>query len=162
MEEKIPLCDIKIDKDGVWYYRGKEIIRKEIIQYFYEHLRRDTQGRYLIVADDDYCYLEVEDTPYVVKSVSRVVEHDDGEYFQIYLSDGNSEILHLESLYISKENVLYCNVKDGAFTARFSRPAYYQLAQYIEHDNESDRYFIIANGHKHYIESLNEGSQKDA
>ena len=40
--------DICIDKDGIWYFRGAEMKRQDIVQYFYQYLRRDGDGNYLI------------------------------------------------------------------------------------------------------------------
>ncbi|HAR97539.1 MAG TPA: DUF1285 domain-containing protein, partial [Syntrophus sp. (in: bacteria)] len=36
-----PRSDIRIDKDGVWFYRGQEMFRREIVNLFYEHLKQD-------------------------------------------------------------------------------------------------------------------------
>jgi hypothetical protein len=40
--------EIRIDREGVWYYRNMEMIRTEIIQYLYRHLHRDSDGNYRI------------------------------------------------------------------------------------------------------------------
>jgi hypothetical protein len=42
-------------------------------------------------------------------------------------------------------NILYCPVKDKKFYARFSRAAYYQIANHIEYDNDKEDYFISLN-----------------
>ena len=64
--ENIPFCNIRIDKNGVWYYKGAEMFRREIVNFFYQNLRQDESGRYLIELPNDRCYLEVEDAPFVV------------------------------------------------------------------------------------------------
>jgi len=67
--EEIPPCGIKVDKEGVWYFEGKEMFRRDIVNYFYQNLVKDGAGRYIIVQGDERCYLEVEDTPFIVKAV---------------------------------------------------------------------------------------------
>jgi hypothetical protein len=64
--------DIRIDKEGVWYYRGTVMFRKDIVQSLYQHLKRDPDGRYHIEIGEDRADVDVEDTPYVVKSVSCI------------------------------------------------------------------------------------------
>jgi len=152
MKINIPPCQIKIDKDGIWYYRGKEIVRKDIIHYFYQHLKRDEYGRYIIELEDDCCYLEVEDTPFVIKAVYGPDSQSSNEkYIYVLLSDHSLEKLDLDTLCIGKENVLYCSIKDNAFVARFSRASFYQIANFIEYDAEKDKYLISLNGISYYI-----------
>jgi len=42
------ISDIHIDKDGLWFYRGMEMTRRDIVRLFYRHLKRDESGGYLI------------------------------------------------------------------------------------------------------------------
>ncbi len=150
MGSDIPPSGIRIDKDGVWYYKGNEIFRDEIVRYFYQNLKRDEAGRYLIELADDCCYLEVEDVPFVVKSVYRSCNRRDGdECINLVLSDHSTEELNPDSLWAGKDNVLYCSVKGNAFVARFSRASYYQIADFIEYVDHQDQYFISLNG-KHF------------
>jgi len=143
---------IRIDKDGVWYYGDEEIFRKEILFFFYENLKQDPTGRYLIELNDERCYIEVEDTPYFVKSVYRKLsESDNREIIYINISDGTIEQLAPDTLSVGKDNVLYCIIRKGSMKARFSRAAYYQIANHIEHDVKNDTYFISLNGQSFYI-----------
>ena len=152
MEKDIPPCNIRIDKDGVWYYKGNEIFRDEIVRYFYQNLKKDEVGRYLIELEDDCCYLEVEDTPFIVRAVYRcTAEGDNQECIYLLLSDQSIEKLNPDSLWAGKDNVLYCSVKKNAFVARFSRASYYQIAEFIEYGDGKDEYFISLNGKYFYI-----------
>jgi hypothetical protein len=138
---------IKIDKEGIWYYNGAEMFRKDIVNLFYEGLKRDEAGQYRIELGDDWCFIEVEDVPFVVKAVNKSgSKGTESETIEIYLNNENSEKLDPSSLRVGKDNVLYCTVKEGEFDARFSRAAYYQIADYIEHDKEKNSYFITLNG----------------
>jgi len=150
MEKDIPPCNIRIDKDGVWYYKGNEIFRDEILRYFYQNLKQDEAGRYLIELEHDCCYLEVEDTPFIVRAVYRCTARaDNEEYINLLLSDQSIEKLNPDSLWAGKDNVLYCSVKKNTFVARFSKASYYQIADFIEYGDSEDEYFISLNG-KHF------------
>ncbi len=136
---------IRIDKDGVWYYNDVEMIRKDIVLLFSSNLTRDASGRYHIEYNKERCPVDVEDTPFVVRNAS-LTQDGGSTHFVIVLSDESVEELDLRSLAISEANILYCSVKNRKFSARFSRPAYYQMAEYIEYDSAGDTYFIAANG----------------
>jgi len=148
------LCDIRIDKDGIWYYRGAEMYRMDIVQYLYGHIKKDTGGDYYIeISDYDRCKIDVEDTAFIVKSAERVQsDKRQAETIQIHLSDGSSEELSLDSLSISGENVLYCRVKGNEFKARFSRKSYYQIINDVEYDEKHTKFFLKLNGHQYFIE----------
>jgi hypothetical protein len=136
---------ISVDKDGKWYFEGREIIRKDILALFYEHLHQNEDGYYVEV-EGDREYLEVEDTVFLVESVSLVENGE--EAFLVYLNDGTEERLDLETLRITESNVPYCMVKGGRFSARFLRLPFYQLGKHAEYDEEAQEYFLLLNGEK--------------
>lgn len=147
--------EIRIDKDGLWYYKGAHMFRKDILSIFYEHLRIDDSGRYLIKLGPECCYLAVEDTVFVVLAVFKTKNADNRrDQIEILLNDDTCEILDMNSLRSGKENVLYCRVKIGKFTARFSRKAYYLLAEFIESSEDGSRFFIPLNGQKYFIRQV--------
>jgi hypothetical protein len=144
--------DIRIDKEGVWYYKGAHMFRKEILSVFFEHLKIDECGKYLIELKEERYYLDVEDTAFVIGAVYKTQLPDDGRVqIDILLNDDSCEKLEMSSLYIGKDNVLYCRVKEGKFTARFSRNSYYQLAEFIEQLGNGNHFFINLNGEKYFI-----------
>lgn len=155
MNSNIPSCDIYIDKEGTWYYRGAEMKRREIVNYFYENLKLDESGRYLIELpgeDAERCYVEVEDTAFVVRAVhGRSPDRGGGAAISIELSDGSVEELDPSTLRVGQDDVLYCLVKQGGFSARFSRASYYQLAENIEYDDTKEEYFLSLYGRRFYI-----------
>jgi hypothetical protein len=134
--------EIRIDQDGKWFYRDVEMIRKDIILYFSDHLRRDSVGNYYIETESEQCPIRVDDVPYVVRTISLASSGTNGEpiVVQMDLSDGSSETLEPETLTIGNRNIIYCDVKKGRHEARFSRQAYYQLAEHIEQDPGRDLY----------------------
>ncbi len=148
--------DIRIDKDGIWYFHGEEMTRQDIVQYFYHHLKRDHDGNYLIEIDNDYCPVSVEDVPFVIRSVAVRCSKNDGQpCIEISLTDGSSEELHHDSpLWTGVDNVMYCRVKGGEYAARFSRAAYYQICQYAVYDTEREQYFIKVPNRSYPVTSL--------
>lgn len=152
LENEIPSLPIRIDKEGVWHYRGARMFRKDILKLFFESLKKDELGRYLIEFEGDKCLIEVEDTPFVVKTVRKhALEDRGGESIEILLSDFTSEKLDPSTLRVGMDNVLYCSIKEGKFEARFSRAGYYQIAELIEYDEEKEAYFLPLNGQNYYI-----------
>lgn len=146
--------EIKIDKDGIWYYNGAHMFRKEILNVFFQNLRIDECGRYLIELGTERCYLDVEDTAFVVAAVYKTnLPGNRLEQIDILLNDDSCEKLEMNSIYTGRDNVLYCRVKEGKFTARFSRNSYYQIAEFIELSENGVDYFINLNGEKNFIQS---------
>jgi hypothetical protein len=136
-------CQIFIDKEGQWFYRGAQMRKREIVRLFYDHMSMDDCGRYILDWAGERCFLEVEDTAYTIRKVAAQEE------FILTLSDDSNEKLAPETLYVGKENVLYCRVR-GRFPARFTRPAYYQLAAHVE---ETDgEYFLPVAGRRYRIQ----------
>jgi hypothetical protein len=140
---------IRVEKDGTWYYEGREIIRMEILSLFYASLHLDKEGYYLEIKGERE-RLEVEDTVFIVKEAELVKDSD--EAFIISLNDGSQERLDMNTFRIAEGNVPYCLVKEGKFPARFLRLPYYQVAQHAQHDEDTDEYFILLNGQKHPLQ----------
>ncbi len=146
------MSDIRIDREGVWFYRGAEMTREDIVKLFYRHLKKDSSGHYFIQIGKQHFEVEVEDTVYVVQAVrwdggSSLSE----ECIHLYLSDGSIEDLDPETLCITKENIPYCKIRSGRFDARFSLSSYYQLTEHIQHDPARNAYFIRLKGQMHRI-----------
>lgn len=153
MEDKVLITDIRIDKDGVWYYRGMEMIRKDIVQHLYRHIKLNQDGRYLIEIGEDRAYLDVEDTPYVIKSVTFAVKTDKGEdIITLQMPDDSFDVLDPSTLRVGADNTLYGMARGLGFEARFSRASYYELAKHIEYEAGTDKFYICLNNHHYYIE----------
>jgi len=160
-ENEMASLPIRVDKDGLWYYQGALMFRKDILEVFFQNLKRDEEGRYLVDLEGDRTFIEVEDTPIVVEAVAKHDSSDqEGESIEIFLSDSTSESLDPSTLRMSAENVLYCGIRNGALEARFLRAAYYQIAECIEHDGGKDSYFIPLNGKNYYIDNYTSGGEQ--
>ena len=151
-ENNIPPCMIYIDKNGKWFHKGTEMIHRAIIDEFYRNLTIDSCGEYLIVRGMEKCFVEVEDTPFIITRV----EFDDtcgtgGEQLILSLIDDTRENLDPKTLSVGADNVLYCRIKNNSFKARFNRASYYQIASLIK--EEGDKYYLPLNDMKYYIET---------
>lgn len=57
--------DIRIDRSGVWYYRGSPIRRKELVCLFSSVLHRDEDGGYWLITPAELGPIDVEDAPFL-------------------------------------------------------------------------------------------------
>ena len=129
---------ISFGKDGWWYANDERIENRRINLLFSQHLRKTEDGRYEIALGRDRASVEIDDTPYVVTDVTENPEHE----LTIQLNDKSEETLAPDTLYIGPENVLYCQVKGREYLARFLRPAYYQVAEYIQQDAKTGAFVL--------------------
>lgn len=128
--------EIKIDKEGNWFYNNAPIVNRNVFLLFCKHLEKDSRGGYLLRIDRETCPVSVADAPFTVVDAVK-----DQDRIKIQLNDETVETLDLKTFYIAAGNVPYCTVKNGEFRARFLRKAYYRIAEHFEQDGE-DTFFI--------------------
>lgn len=124
-EGKLPPCQIQVDRDGQMSHNGAPLVHPTIIKLIFASVHLE-DGHYIVRLDDQACELEVADTFFVVARAEPA-----GESVRLTLNDGSTEQLDPQSLWIGRNEVLYCRVKGGRFPARFTRPAYYQMAELV-------------------------------
>ena len=136
-----------IDKRGIWFQDGIKI--KHRLTYLYNNklLSRDDEGRYYLDEGSGKLYIEVEDTPFVVKMVDKK-----GDDFYIILNDETVEKLDLNTININHENIPYAKIKNRKFEARFLKQDYYEFMKYLK--KEDDNYFIMSKGGKHVLKKI--------
>jgi len=140
-EDEIPSLPIRIDKEGVWFYNGAVMFRKDILKLFFESLKVDELGRYLIEFEGDKCLIEVEDTPFVVKTAGKSdVDEHEPQSIEVLLSDLTLEKLDISTLKVAWIMSSTAGSRIEKFKARFSRPGYYQIAEFIKYDEDKDAY----------------------
>lgn len=115
---------IRFGRDGRWYADEQPIANPRIARLFSQSVHRRDDGAYELRIAEERAPITVDDTPYVVTGASP---HSDGTV-SLDLNDGSREMLDPGSLSVGDGEVLYCTVKDGRESARFLRPAYYQVA----------------------------------
>jgi hypothetical protein len=87
--------------------------------------------------------VEVEDTPFLILSVTvREDAEDGGCAYEILLNDGSEERLDPRTLTIEQDHIMYGRVKKATEKARFVRSAYYQICARIEYAEQEDRYLL--------------------
>jgi len=139
LDEVASPYELRIDRDGKWFHEGVEIIHKEIRNLFSRNLGRNKDGGYCVRIDSDECPVIVEDAPLVV---IRVTPAQDDDGLVLLMNDGGEERLDAQTIVFNSSNIPYCRVR-GDLEARFSRQAYYQLAEFIEYDEEVDKYWLV-------------------
>ncbi len=145
---------ISFRRDGNWYTDEERIDNPRIALLFSRSIRQNPDGSYFLQVGDERASITVEDTPYVVKSV----EGDAVSGFIAILNDEEREPLDASSLEVGADNVLYCRVKNGAFRARFLRPAYDHLSDCLEMDERGGFFFDVA-GRRHRVRQAREGEK---
>jgi hypothetical protein len=136
--------------DGRWYADGEPVTHERLARLFSRYVRRKPSGGYEIFIDDRYhADVEIEDTPYVVTAL----EADAEGRLLVELNDGTVEPLDPTSVGVGGGNVIYCRVKNNAERARFLRPAYYQLAQFVT-ETSPGQFQLRCGGTTHPIAQL--------
>lgn len=154
--EHMPSSGIYVDEEGDWYYQNDRIIREDILELFLSNLSLAANGLFCIEWRGQRSTLEVADTPFVVIRVDRAsLAEGQGEGITIRLKHlPEVESLDPSTLRIGKDNIPYCAVRNGQYRARFSRPAYYQLANWIDFDPISEFFFLELNGIRYPVAPL--------
>ena len=119
---------IRFGRDGRWYADHEPIVNERIARLFSKHVTRGDDGAWWLVIGDERAKIVVDDTPYVVSRVDG--SPDTG--FRVGLNDETSEALDPSTLRMSADDVLYCDVKQGAYPARFLRSAQAELLSHVQ------------------------------
>ena len=138
---------IRIDRHGVWHYRGSPIRRQELVCLFASLLTRQADGSYWLLTPEEACWIDVEDVPFV--AVEMFVAGQ-GRKQCVSLRTNVDEIVTVDRLHplrMTKNPVLgevpYVTVREG-LEARLSRAVFYELvAVGVEEQCETDSLFGI-------------------
>jgi hypothetical protein len=126
------LPKLRIDVDGAWHDDDVEITHHGVLANLRANLRRDAEGYF--IQTRVRIPVTVDDVPWVVTRVERR-----GDRLHAILNDGTETVIDPATLRIGSGDVPYGTVKDGAFEARLSRAATYQLLALGEYDERTDR-----------------------
>ncbi len=64
--------DMRIARDGTWFYHGSPIGRKPLVKLFASVLSRDEDGAYWLITPAEKGRIEVEDAPFLAVEVDAV------------------------------------------------------------------------------------------
>jgi len=129
-EWKLPA--LRVDVDGEWWDDDVQITHPGVLANLRGNLRRDAEG--FFIQTRVRIPVKVVDAPFVVTRLERR-----GETLHAWINDGAEQDLDPTTLRLGAGDVPYAGVKDGAFEARLSRAAAYQLLTLAEYDERSGR-----------------------
>lgn len=129
-EWKLP--DLRVDVDGEWFDDDVQVTHAGILANLRANLRRDAQGYF--IQTRVRIPVRVDDVPWLVTRLERR-----GDRLHAYLNDHSEETVDPATFRVGAGDVPYCAVKGGAFEARLSRAAAFQLWALAEYDEASGR-----------------------
>ncbi len=123
--------DIRIGRDGTWYYHGSPIGRKPLVRLFASVLRREADGSYWLVTPAERGRIAVEDAPFVAVALeARGSGPDQALTFRTNLDEevtaDAAHPLRVETNPDTAEPSPYILVRPG-LEARLLRPVFYEL-----------------------------------
>ncbi|MBF0375001.1 MAG: DUF1285 domain-containing protein [Alphaproteobacteria bacterium] len=156
--------DIRIDRNGKWFYHGSPITRKEMVCLFASVLSRRADGSYWLITPVESGRIQVEDVPFMAVEMfmcgsgrEKVVSFRTNIDELVTL--GPSNPLRVETDPKSGEPCPYVLVREG-IEARLARPVYYELVAHgiEEKFGEERSYGIWSGGNFFPLGSLEETS----
>jgi hypothetical protein len=123
--------DMRIARDGTWYYRGSRIQRKPLVTLFSSVLRRDEHGCFWLATPAEKGRIDVDDAPFVAV---ELLIHGEGTGQELSMRTNVGEIvaidvdhpLRVEFDPASGEPSPYVTVRDR-LDALVARSVYYEL-----------------------------------
>jgi hypothetical protein len=136
-----------IDAEGHLWHEGAELDDPDLLKFFMEKMEKREDGSFHLLCQGEECSLRAEDVPYVVQNIEMRPHQIDlifpGEY---------REALDPTTLRVGEDNVLYCDIRQGKFKARFNRKSYMELARQVRFDGASNSFYITLNRRNYPIQ----------
>ncbi|MBI4638303.1 MAG: DUF1285 domain-containing protein [Candidatus Rokubacteria bacterium] len=133
---------LRVDRNGDWFDDDDQITHPGILGSLRSSLRRDANGYF--IQTRVRIPVEVEDVPFVVVRLERR-----GDALHGLLNDATEAAIDPTTLRIGPDGVPRCAVKGGAFDARLSRAAAFQLLALAEHDETGARSLLRLGGREY-------------
>ena len=162
-----PVCgdfDIRIGRDGTWYYHGSPIGRKPLVRLFASVLRREADGSFWLVTPVERGRIVVEDAPFTAVAL-EVAGSGRGQAltFRTNIDDevtaDAAHPLRVETNPGTAEPSPYILVRPG-LEARLLRPVFYELVALGESRREGgeEAYGVWSKGQFFPLGRLEPGS----
>ncbi|MGC2201942.1 MAG: DUF1285 domain-containing protein [Stellaceae bacterium] len=124
--------EMRIARDGVWYYRGSPIRRPALVNLFAAVLRRESDGSYWLITPAERGRIEVEDAPFLAVALTVEGEGRDQQLIfrtnlDEFVTAGSGRPLRVETAE-NGEPTPYILVRDR-LEAKIVRPVFYELAE---------------------------------
>jgi hypothetical protein len=142
--------DMRIARDGTWFYRGTPINRPALVKLFASVLRRDPDGSFWLVTPAERGRVAVEDAPFIAVAVDVEGEgHDQRLIFRTNLDEivtaAPDRPLRVD-IAADGTPAPYVMVRPG-LEARLARPVFYELAELGEEvDIDGQKQFGVWSG----------------
>ena len=142
-----PLCEnvqMKISRDGKWYFMDSPIGREKMVSLFSTVLRFDEDGNYYLVTPVEKIKIEVEDKPFVIVTYQKEIKNDK-EVFLFKTNVGDIILLDtLDKLRVeidenTQEPSPYLKVRKN-LEGLISRNVFYQL---VDESYERDKNCLL-------------------
>jgi hypothetical protein len=130
---------IRRDALGRWFDGPDPLEHVGLCKAFDSWIERAEDGRWCLRNDINWAYVTIEGPPLFVRTVTV-----EPTQVLLHLSDGRTEPLRVASLRQGPEGALYCDARDGTYTARFERYAMQQLDPLLQED-EQGVYLLLGN-----------------
>lgn len=139
---------IRIARDGTWFHEGGPIARRDMVRLFSTVLRREPDGRHVLVTPTEKLDIDVEDAPFQAVEM-RSHGEEQGREIAFALDTGDIVLLDAEHRLIMRGDDTgprpYLHVR-GGLEARIARNVYYELAA-IALGEDADRPGVWSHGH---------------
>ena len=124
--ERCGHSDMRIARDGTWYHQGAPIDRPAMVRLFSTILRREPDGRHLLVTPAEKLEIDVEATAF--RAVEMSTEGEDVERTIAFrLDSGDAVILDAQHPFTLRPSPRIL-VRHG-LEAELTRSVYYELAE---------------------------------
>ncbi len=129
--------EIRIKKDGKWYFGNAEMFRRDIVNLLAKNIQKEN-GEYMIRLGDDCNPLVVEDVPYYATGLVEGNRH-----LKLVFHDKQEFLLDREIKIHFKGDVPYISFRwDG--DTRLSRGIYWKLSDF--YDIRGEEVYIVPPG----------------
>ncbi len=147
--------DIRIARDGTWFYMGSPIGRQRLVRLFSTVLRKDDDGEHYLVTPVEKLRITVEDAPFLAVQLD---EKGQGKDQDIYFRTKTDDVILADAKHriwvefaADGEPSPYIEVRDSLH-ALIARNVYYQLVELgVEIDRSEGRQFGVWSGGEFFV-----------
>ena len=146
--------DYFVDEHGSWFCEGNPVTDEQLFRVLSRALF-ERAGNYFIRCEGEVHPVRVAEAPLWVRYVfPRKDENGQLVEIELELQDGRREMLAPETLSAAPGfTALYCLTTPRRLKTRFGKVAYYELARYIEEDDEPQAFHLVLKGFRFKIRS---------
>lgn len=123
--------EMRIARDGSWHHQGSPIGREAMVRLFATILRREGDGRYVLVTPAEKLDIEVDDVPFIAVEVKNEGEGK-GRRLAFRLNTGDLVVAGAANALRFEDTAdgpaPYLHVR-GGMEARLARPVFYELVE---------------------------------